>query len=101
MEEFGAFLIGIGVLIVVCVLGYGTYWWTYQDSTERQNNVDVHSEQRQAGDTAAARSDYLAWTQADDPGQKITFADRFCAEVQDITQLPNDLVSAKTKVACP
>lgn len=91
--------IGTIVLVVGAAFWFG-YWQLYGSSVNRENDIVQHSHAMQQGDIANDRQLVIGWHAADDPGSKKAISDQFCATLQDVTDVPNDLANAKTYI-CP
>ncbi len=89
--------IGTAILAVGAAAWFG-YWQLHGSAVNRENDIVQHSHAMQQGDIANDRQLVLGWNTADNPGQKIAIANQFCATLQDVTDVPPDLATAKTQI---
>lgn len=102
MSEIGP-LAGLGIGTAILAVGgacWFGYWQLHGSAVNRENDIVQHSHAMQQGDIAQDRDLVIAWHNASDPGQKKYISDQFCATLQDVTDVPNDLANAKTTI-CP
>lgn len=111
-NHIGAYFAAAAAVIGLCFGGYFAYWAIAGDSQDRRNHVNTHSQQYQAGlisqerdradaydtltSTIAAEKDAVA-KQADRV-QQIHIKQEFCQVYPDITDVPNDLSQAHSRI---
>jgi hypothetical protein len=96
---------GIAVvsLVLIGLLGWGGYelhWYLAKHDVMHQRDVNTHTQQYQDGIIQGAQDDASGWMSTQDPGQKAFLQRKFCAEIKNINELPNDLRYDSQLIGC-
>jgi hypothetical protein len=91
----------LGVVGILCIGGYGLYWWIAKDSTARQYDVNTGTQQYQSGLISQERDLVIGYHRTTDDSQKAAISDQFCAIYQQLTPPPADLASAYPTICTP
>lgn len=86
--------IGVGILVAL----YFLYWALLANGTNRQNEINQHSNQNQDGLIAQERDRVVGYNAAVDPDQKDLIKSQFCSIYDAITVVPTDLAEAHAKI---
>lgn len=100
---FAGIIAVLGVFAVLCIGGYGVYWWVSKDSTDRQYGINTHSQQWNAAKVDQLRNLAHDYDVAQDPGQKAAIQSQFCSIYQVLKPAPpanatDDLFAAHTSI---
>jgi flagellar basal body-associated protein FliL len=101
MSRINVALISILAALVVVGLAVGgwfLYWHLAKAGQANRYEVNVGTQQYQAGLIQQERDRVIAYNIATDPGQKKAIADQFCAIFPSIVPAPTDLVSANASI---
>lgn len=97
MRRTTSVLVAVGLAVVGAAVIAGLYlggFWVAKDATNRQYQVNVNTQQYQAGLIAQERDRVQGIETSNDEGQKKNLALTFCTVYHDLTVQPEDLALA-------
>lgn len=90
--------VGLILLVAIAVGGWEGGWWLNKANANKQYQVNINTQQYQAGLISQERDNVIGWQSATDSGQKDIIKNTFCTMYLNLTQPPADLVFANSKI---